>query len=85
MSFLPNFDRAFSACPLVAILRGVQPEEVENIGEALVQAGFRLIEVPLNSPQPLDSIARLPPDLRAAPWSARARCLPWSKWRKSAI
>ena len=45
--------------PLVAILRGVGPDEVEAIGDALVAAGIRLIEVPLNSPEPLDSIARL--------------------------
>ncbi len=44
---------------LVAILRGVGPDEVVAIGEALVAAGFDAIEVPLNSPQPLDSIARL--------------------------
>lgn len=45
--------------PLIAILRGIQPDEVEGIGEALVDAGFRLIEVPLNSPRALDSIERL--------------------------
>jgi len=45
--------------PLVAILRGVQPHEVEDIGQALIDAGFGMIEVPLNSPDPLDSIARL--------------------------
>jgi len=54
-----DFTAAFARCPLVAILRGVTPDEVEAIGEALAQAGFSLIEVPLNSPQPLDSIARL--------------------------
>jgi 2-dehydro-3-deoxyphosphogalactonate aldolase len=53
------FDSAFKALPLVAILRGIQPHEVEAIGAGLYEAGFRLIEVPLNSPQPLDSIARL--------------------------
>ncbi len=46
-------------CPLVAIIRGVTPDEVEAIGEAMYQAGIRIIEVPLNSPQPLDSIGRL--------------------------
>ncbi len=46
-------------CPLVAILRGIRPEEAEAIGAALVEAGIRVIEVPLNSPQPLDSIRRL--------------------------
>ena len=59
-----RFDAAFAALPLVAILRGVKPDEVEPITLALYEAGFRLIEVPLNSPQAFDSIARL------------ARCLP---------
>lgn len=45
--------------PLVAILRGITPAEVEALGTALVDAGFSVIEVPLNSPLPLDSIARL--------------------------
>ena len=45
--------------PLVAILRGVKPDEVVAIGEALVDAGVTMIEVPLNSPDPLDSIAAL--------------------------
>jgi 2-dehydro-3-deoxyphosphogalactonate aldolase len=45
--------------PLVAILRGVQPDEVEGIGAALVEAGFAILEVPLNSPDPLSSIERL--------------------------
>lgn len=59
MSHIPAFDAAFARCPLIAILRGVHPDEVEAIGDALVEAGFTLIEVPLNSPEPLDSIARL--------------------------
>ncbi|MES1973829.1 MAG: 2-dehydro-3-deoxy-6-phosphogalactonate aldolase [Pseudomonadota bacterium] len=59
MSHIPAFDAAFARCPLIAILRGVRPDEVEAIGDALVEAGFTLIEVPLNSPEPLDSIARL--------------------------
>jgi 2-dehydro-3-deoxyphosphogalactonate aldolase len=46
-------------CPLVAILRGVRPDEVEEVGEALVGAGFAIIEVPLNSPAAVDSIGRL--------------------------
>lgn len=53
------FDAAFATCPLVAILRGVRPDEVVAIGEQLVAAGFTLIEVPMNSPDPLDSVARL--------------------------
>lgn len=56
---VPTFAEAFAACPLVAILRGVKPDEVEAIGDALVEAGFTLIEVPLNSPDPLVSIAAL--------------------------
>ena len=59
MTHLATFDAAFAQCPLIAILRGVAPNEVEAIGDALVDAGFTLIEVPLNSPDPLDSIARL--------------------------
>lgn len=54
-----DFARAFAECPLVAILRGLAPAEADAIGGALVDAGFRLIEVPLNSPEPFDSIARL--------------------------
>ena len=46
-------------CPLVAILRGVTPAEVEAIGEALVAEGIAIIEVPLNSPDPIESIRRL--------------------------
>ena len=53
------FDDAFAKCPMIAILRGVKPDEVEAIGEALVEAGFTILEVPMNSPDPLDSIARL--------------------------
>ena len=45
--------------PLIAILRGVRPDEVEAIGDVLVEEGFAILEVPLNSPEPLDSIARL--------------------------
>jgi len=56
---LAAFDAAFAVCPLIAILRGVRPDEVVAIGEELVAAGFTLIEVPMNSPDPLDSVARL--------------------------
>jgi len=48
-----------SLCPLVAILRGIKPEEAEAVGERLCEAGIRIIEVPLNSPDPLKSIERL--------------------------
>ena len=46
-------------CDLVAILRGVTPEEVVPIGEALAEAGIVVLEVPLNSPRPVESIRRL--------------------------
>lgn len=45
--------------PIVAILRGVKPDEIVAIAGALVDAGIRAIEVPLNSPDPLESIRRL--------------------------
>lgn len=48
-----------AACPLVAIIRGVAPDEAEAVGEAIYDAGIRVIEVPLNSPEPLESIRRL--------------------------
>lgn len=47
---------AMAELPLVAILRGIRPDEAEAIGAALVAAGFRLIEVPLNSPDPFRSV-----------------------------
>ncbi|MFZ4382092.1 MAG: 2-dehydro-3-deoxy-6-phosphogalactonate aldolase [Sandarakinorhabdus sp.] len=50
---------AFAAMPLVAILRGVRPDEVIGIAEAIHAEGISIVEVPLNSPSPLDSIARL--------------------------
>ena len=54
-----NFLEQLAAFPLVAILRGVRPDEVEGVGESLVRHGFRIIEVPLNSPEPFESIRRL--------------------------
>ena len=71
MSSSSSFDAAFAALPLVAILRGIKPEEIEPIALALYAEGFRLIEVPLNSPRALESIARLAHCLPAdAVWGA---------------
>jgi len=46
-------------CPLVAIIRGVTPDEAEAIGDAIFESGIRIVEVPLNSPEPLQSIEKL--------------------------
>jgi 2-dehydro-3-deoxyphosphogalactonate aldolase len=46
-------------CPLIAIIRGITPDEAEAIGDAVYEGGIRIIEVPLNSPDPLRSIALL--------------------------
>jgi 2-dehydro-3-deoxyphosphogalactonate aldolase len=54
-----KFSEALRQLPLVAILRGLTPAEAPEVGDAIVDAGFRLLEVPLNSPQPLESIALL--------------------------
>ena len=59
MSAVEDFQRYLVECPLVAIIRGVTPDEAEAIGEAIVSGGIRIIEVPLNSPDPLESVRRL--------------------------
>jgi 2-dehydro-3-deoxyphosphogalactonate aldolase len=56
-SLVDRFEAARSKLPLVAVLRGIRPEEAEAIGLGLYNTGFRLIEVPLNSPDPFTSIA----------------------------
>lgn len=56
-SLAARFAVANAKLPLVAILRGITPPEAEAIAQALYAAGFRLIEVPLNSPSPFDSMA----------------------------
>jgi len=56
---LARFQANLAACPLVAIIRGVTPDEILDVGDALLDAGIRIIEVPLNSPEPLRSIERL--------------------------
>ncbi|WP_174299237.1 2-dehydro-3-deoxy-6-phosphogalactonate aldolase [Caulobacter sp. S45] len=50
---------ALGEVPIIAIIRGVTPDEVETVAEALISAGVRVIEVPMNSPDPLTSIRRL--------------------------
>ena len=50
---------ALAACPLVAILRGIAPDDADAIADALFEAGLRIIEVPLNSPDPITSIGRM--------------------------
>lgn len=62
-----DFRARLAECPLVAIIRGVTPDEVVGVGEAIYGAGIRIIEVPLNSPDPFASIGLL-----AAAMGARA-------------
>ncbi|HEY5107899.1 MAG TPA: 2-dehydro-3-deoxy-6-phosphogalactonate aldolase [Caulobacteraceae bacterium] len=54
-----TLDEALEQCPIVAILRGVAPDDVVAVARALLDAGIRGVEVPLNSPDPLDSLSRL--------------------------
>ncbi|MGH8803859.1 MAG: 2-dehydro-3-deoxy-6-phosphogalactonate aldolase [Polaromonas sp.] len=54
-----KFSKALQTVPLVAILRGLQPAEALPVGQALLSTGWTLIEIPLNSPRPLDSIAAM--------------------------
>ncbi|WEK40155.1 MAG: 2-dehydro-3-deoxy-6-phosphogalactonate aldolase [Candidatus Brevundimonas colombiensis] len=56
---IPVAIESLDALPLIAILRGLTPDEAVEVGEAIVAAGFTCLEVPLNSPQPLESIHRL--------------------------
>ena len=54
-----GFEQASQECGIVAIIRGVTLEEVAGVGDALYEAGIRIVEVPLNSPEPFRSIAAL--------------------------
>tara|TARA_R110001599_G_scaffold62921_3_gene175198 strand:+ start:8559 stop:9197 length:639 start_codon:yes stop_codon:yes gene_type:complete len=54
-----TWQEAFQHCPLIAILRGIRPEEALDVAQALIGQGFTMIEVPLNSPNPLESISLL--------------------------
>lgn len=56
MSNVEEFRRHFAECPLIAIIRGVKPAEAADIAEAIYEGGIRIIEVPLNSPDPFESI-----------------------------
>ena len=55
-SLLSQFHAHMDSLPLMAILRGLKPEEAFDVGQAIVNAGFHILEVPLNSPDPLRSI-----------------------------
>jgi 2-dehydro-3-deoxyphosphogalactonate aldolase len=59
MTARESLNRYLAECPLIAIARGIKPEEADAIGDAIYEGGIRIIEVPLNSPDPLNSIERL--------------------------
>lgn len=54
-----TLDDALATCPIVAILRGVRPDEALDHVQALFEAGVRVVETPLNSPEPLESVRRI--------------------------
>jgi 2-dehydro-3-deoxyphosphogalactonate aldolase len=56
MSAAEDYRRYFAECPLIAIIRGVTPADAEATARAIFNGGIRIIEVPLNSPEPLESI-----------------------------
>ncbi len=59
MTHAETFLRHLEECPLIAIIRGVTPDEAEGVAGAILEADFRIVEVPLNSPDPLRSIERI--------------------------
>ena len=59
MTALADFTRYLAECPLIAIIRGVRPDEADAVGGAIIDAGIRIVEVPLNSPDPFASIEKL--------------------------
>lgn len=54
-----TLEQAFAEAPLIAILRGVTPGEIVGVAGALADEGVRIVEIPLNSPQPFESLRRL--------------------------
>jgi 2-dehydro-3-deoxyphosphogalactonate aldolase len=64
-----QLDEALADVPVVAILRGVRPEEILDQAEALYATGVRAVEVPLNSPDPFESLRRL-----SAAFASRVAC-----------
>ena len=56
---MSSLRRFLKPLPLIAVLRGIAPDEVEAVGAALADNGFRILEVPLNSPEPFESITRM--------------------------
>ncbi len=58
-SLTDTFQQYRAECPIIAILRGITPDEIIAVGDALISAGIRIIEIPLNSPDPFESIRRL--------------------------
>lgn len=54
-----NFNDAIAECGIIAILRGITPAEARDVGTALFEAGVRVVEVPLNSPDPFTTIEKL--------------------------
>ena len=58
-SIADTFRQYRAECPIIAILRGITPDEIIAVGDALISAGIRIIEIPLNSPDPFESIRRL--------------------------
>lgn len=60
---LDTFTQHIGRCPVIAILRGITPNEIIPVGRALVECGINVIEIPLNSPEPFESIKRLSTDM----------------------
>ncbi len=65
MNTIDTFHAHLKDCPLIAILRGLRPEQAAEVAEAVLEAGFRIIEVPLNSPDPFESIGIIARDFGA--------------------